>query len=818
MTQSTPRLPQQIVAWRSPRDPAGAERGKTADWPRLRERVAALYRQIPIQVLAGLLSLVILLVQLSGRMATMPLLGWAGLVLLCLAFRWGVGRVERRAALKLGMREWERLWFMAALPGAVALAAAIGHSLAQVPAENRLMLLGSVIPAAAGGLVLSTASFRAAALTLVPLFLLPALSLILMEGLPSDLASLCAVMLALLLCVAWQLERQALTIAETSRQCAALEAHLATQSYLTNRSRDVLNGVLECIKAGIAVFDRNLCLVAWNDEYASLFPDDAEVLQEGRPVEAVLRAFYRSFGHSKQQEDRVIEACTARLRPDAPDDVLRAEHVLPDGRTIEVTGQRTLEDGWVFTVSDLTVQRKATAEALIHISRHDSLTGLPNRATIRRSLERAVAAAGRNSNLVTVITINIGGFRTINDGLGTLAGDAVLVEVARILRRQCSERDILGRLGGDEFAVISTADRNAAEAEARAHRIVRALREPIEANGKAVTVGAAAGVTVYPVDQSNPDELLRNSGAALARARAAENQPVVMFDRHMQQEMQARAALEADLRATIDSHHFMFQYQPQVDLKTRQLVGVEALLRWHHPERGWVTPDKFIHVAELSRLIIPLTETMIPEICMQARAWDARGLPPFKIAVNLSPVHIRKGGFETFLEKTLAAHGISPDRLEFEITESVTMTDSAEAVETLRRLEALGVSLAIDDFGTGYSSISYLRRFPVNKLKIDRSFVSEVTTDRGARAIVEAVIRLGHSFGQLVVAEGAETEEQVAALQAIGCDVVQGYFFSKPLHPDELARWVEERYLANPAPLQFVPAEPRTKKTYNFNA
>src|SRR5690606_29318007 len=312
-----------------------------------------------------------------------------------------VAWAERRGLFKLGMREWERIWFLAALPGSIALGAAIGNFLMAVPQDHRLLLLASVIPAAAGSLVLSTASFRAAALALLPLFALPGVSLMVADGLPTGLASLCWIMLGLLLCVAWQLERQALALAETSRQCAALEANLATQAYLTNRSRDMLNGVLECIKAGIAVFDRNLCLVAWNDEYASLFPDDAELLQEGRPIEAVLRAFYRSFGHSKQQEDRVIEACTARLRPDAPDDVLRAEHVLPDGRTIEVTGQRTLEDGWVFTVSDLTVQRKATAEALIHISRHDSLTGLPNRATIRRSLERAVAAAGRNSNLVT---------------------------------------------------------------------------------------------------------------------------------------------------------------------------------------------------------------------------------------------------------------------------------------------------------------------------------------------------------------------------------------------------------------------------------
>lgn len=773
----------------------GAATGAPPQWTLLRERVAALHAQIPGQTLAGLATAVVLLVVQEYAVAS-QLGGFAVAIAITQILRLGLWLARRRGIPRLDHQRWEQLFLAGTALSALTIGAAAARLLLMPDSNSQIIALFLLAPPVAVALTLAPASFRAAAASAVLMLGVPALALLFGDT-PSApwLEAMLLIMLGLILWVSSQLERHATALNESARHCAELETSLAAQSYLASRTRETLENVLGCVKFGVAIYDRNLNLVACNDIYADICPHNPEVMREGSPFELILRSFMRTNSFSRDEEDRRVEHYLARFGADSEIEDHQQEYTLEDGRMVRFLGQRMADGGWVFTIADLTSGRKAAAEAMLHVSRHDSLTGLPNRAMIRRTLERAVARASRRPGLVAVMLFNLSGFRSINEGLGTAIGDETLTEVARILTDHCGKNDSVGRLGGDEFAIISTDLTSAEGAAERARVLADALRVPLEIDGAKVELGVAVGITLYPHDSSTPDELLRNAGVALARAREQDKNGVVMFDKDMQREMQARAAMEIDIRANIDSHHFSFQYQPQIDLQTKQLVGVEALLRWNHPERGWVSPDKFIPVAELSRLIIPLTERMLPEVCVQARTWDNRGLPPFKIAVNLSPIHIREGSFPAFLKETLAAFQMRADRFEFEITETVMMTDSDVAVGTLRALEAMGASLAIDDFGTGYASISYLRQFPVSKLKIDRSFVHELTEDPNARAIVEAVTRLGHSFGLRVVAEGVETEHQAQALAAIGCDMAQGYLFSRPQTGDDFSRWAEERFV-----------------------
>ncbi len=785
--------------WLSKNKEAAPFSPNTTDWALHRERVLTLYSQTPYQALASIMAAAALSLFFPIANAFIVLMWMLGIIAtqtVRMAF-WGA---QRRQLLRISHHSWEHIYLGLTLVNATIIGCCGAYFLTTTSAMGQILALFFMFLPGGVSLTLAPASFRAAMLSIGPIAGIP---LILLSFSSTDLApwiqALLGVVLAVLGWVTWQLERRTTGLSEAARHCAELETSLATQSYLAQRTRETLQNVLDCVKTGVAVYDADLRLMAWNENYTDIHAEATNLVQEGSSLEITLRHLSHGSSTIKAENDRTIADYLRHLTDGAQRDEVKMEFTLEDGRIIEINSRQTADRGWVLTLTDLTSGRKAATEAMLHVSRHDSLTGLPNLASIRRGLERTVSTANRTKGLVTVMMLNIGGFREISGRLGAATSDDILVEVSRRLLDNCRKEDIVGRLGGGEFAIISNGLNTITDVEQQARRLEELLCLPMDINHKNITISLDIGITVYPFDNGSPEELLRNAGIALARARQLDQNNVVMFDGDMQREMQARTAMEADIRANIGSHYFMFHYQPQIDLKTKQLVGVEALLRWHHPDRGWVSPDKFIPIAELSRLIIPLTERMMPEVCLQAKAWDVRGLPPFKIAVNLSPVHIRSGAFPSFFEELLKTYNLKPDRFEFEITESVMMTDSTEAIETLRHLERLGSSLAIDDFGTGYASISYLRRFPVNKLKIDRSFINEVTHDAGARAIVEAVTRLGHSFGLTVVAEGVETEDQATALQIMGCDTAQGYLFSRPLLGDDFSIWAENRFTPPPS-------------------
>jgi diguanylate cyclase (GGDEF)-like protein len=425
-----------------------------------------------------------------------------------------------------------------------------------------------------------------------------------------------------------------------------------------------------------------------------------------------------------------------------------------------------------------------------HLALHDALTDLPNRVLLAERLNQALVHARRHGDAPAVLCLDLDRFKEVNDAPGHPVGDLLLREVAARLRACTRETDTVARLGGDEFAVVQVGASQPAEAEALCGRLLEVLGAPCRLDGQEVVVGASVGVALAPVDGDDPATLLRHADIALYRAKGEGRGTFRFFEEDMNRELQARRALERDLRRALDESRFELHYQPQVELGSGRTVGVEALLRWRHPERGVVPPNEFIPSAEETGLIVPIGAWVLRTACAQALAW-----PGLRVAVNLSAAQFRQPGLAETVAQALRETGLDPGRLELEITEGVLLEDTVTAVTTLHALRSLGVRIAMDDFGTGYSSLSYLRRFPFDKIKIDKSFVADLDGSRSAdaAAIVRAVVSLGSSLGMTTTAEGIEAEAQAELLRAEGCDEVQGYHFGRPMPPADLTRWLERR-------------------------
>jgi diguanylate cyclase (GGDEF)-like protein len=428
------------------------------------------------------------------------------------------------------------------------------------------------------------------------------------------------------------------------------------------------------------------------------------------------------------------------------------------------------------------VTRQYAAESrLAHLALHDSLTGLPNRARLRDRLAQELASLRRSGRSAALLLLDLDGFKAVNDTLGHGAGDALLQKVAARLRAQVRETDVAARLGGDEFAVLQTGDGQPTAATALAERLVAELSLPFEVDGQMVRIGASIGVALAPQDGDEPDQLLRHADLALYRAKADGRGTHRFFEVGMDQRMRTRRTLELELRRGLAAGEFTLHYQPTIDLRSRRISGFEALLRWRHPERGLVSPGDFVPLAEETGLIVPLGEFALRRACADATGWP----PHLKVAVNLSPLQFGGAGPLAAVERALAESGLPPHRLEVEITETAMLADTELVIGTLRRLKALGVRIAMDDFGTGYSSLNYLRKFPFDRVKIDRSFISALDDPTGG-AIVRAVTALCQTLGMETTAEGVESVEQLMALTGGGCDEAQGFLFSRPRPVEEL--------------------------------
>ena len=429
----------------------------------------------------------------------------------------------------------------------------------------------------------------------------------------------------------------------------------------------------------------------------------------------------------------------------------------------------------VLAVRDIS-ERKEAAARIAHLAYHDTLTGLPNRTVFAERLAHSVERARAEHEPVAVLCIDLDGFKAVNDLHGHPAGDELLAAVARRLRSVAGADELVARLGGDEFAIVQQGGRQPENAGLLSERIIAVLEAPFEMGGRTARISASIGVAVFPTDAENPGDVIKNADMALYRAKAEGRGLTRFYEAAMDEALRRRRQLEADLKLAIGSGEIQIHYQPLAELESGTILGFEALLRWTHPEHGPIGPDTFIPLAEESGLIVRLGEWVLREACREAARWN----PPLKLAVNLSPLQFIQHDLVGAIECVLAETGLAPERLDLEITEGLLIKDSASALVTLERLKALGVRISMDDFGTGYSSLSYFRMFPFDKVKIDRSFVTDMIANPQARAIISSVIGLGRGLGVPVVAEGVETTEQLDALRNEGCDQVQGYLIARP--------------------------------------
>jgi diguanylate cyclase (GGDEF)-like protein len=453
---------------------------------------------------------------------------------------------------------------------------------------------------------------------------------------------------------------------------------------------------------------------------------------------------------------------------------------LPDGRTIAIMNHPMTGGGWVATHEDITERRRAEAK-ISYMARHDSLTDLPNRLLFHEQLEQALARTAR-AGALAVLCLDVDHFKGVNDTLGHPVGDLFLKAVAARVRECIRGSDTVARLGGDEFAIVQTGGSQPTDATALAARLIDAVAAPFELDGHQVIAGMSIGIAISPDDGTEPFQLLKNADMALYRAKADGRGVYRFFEPEMDARMQARRALELDLRKAVVQGDFELHYQPIVDIRTRQIRGFEALVRWRHPERGMVPPLDFIPLAEETGLVVPLGEWVLRQACEEAAGWPDH----VNVSVNLSPVQFKSKNLVATVMMALSAAGLPPCRLELEITESVLLQESEATLAMLHQLRSFGVKISMDDFGTGYSSLGYLRKFPFDKIKIDRSFIRGMSEEGQSLAIVRAVAAMGSSLGIVTTAEGVETSEQFERLKAEGCTEAQGYFISPPRPAAEL--------------------------------
>jgi diguanylate cyclase (GGDEF)-like protein len=423
-------------------------------------------------------------------------------------------------------------------------------------------------------------------------------------------------------------------------------------------------------------------------------------------------------------------------------------------------------------------ERWLAEDQIRFLALHDSLTGLPNRLQLRQHLERAVSRAKRHGQLIAVLCLDLDRFKTVNDTLGHPTGDALLEEVAARLKENVREVDLVGRLGGDEFAVVAEELESPDDAVRVARRLCTALAEGYHVNGHDVATSASIGIALGSVQGNSVDTLLKDADLALYRAKQDGRNTFRFFEPAMDAALQKRRRRENDLRKALHRNELHLDYQPQFDLGSGRLTGYEALVRWLHPTEGDIPPTTFIPIAEETGLIAPLGEWILRTACAYAMSWE----PETTLAVNLSPVQFKTQDVEGLVKQVLAETGLDPSRLELEITEAILLQNTDAVMETLNRLGQLGVSIAMDDFGTGYSSLSYLTRFPVKKIKIDRSFIDTLGVSPQTSAIVSSIVGLGQSLHVTITAEGVETEGQAAMLKQWGCNQVQGSYSGKPEH------------------------------------
>ena len=462
-----------------------------------------------------------------------------------------------------------------------------------------------------------------------------------------------------------------------------------------------------------------------------------------------------------------------------------------------VDNEQGATEHFVVTTYDVTVAKRYEAE-LAHRARYDTLTGLANRALLADRIERAIATAGNTP--VWAVALDIDRFKLINDTLGRRLGDEALRAIAARIGGAIRQADTAARAGGDDFMLVLCGCSDERQAAARLQAVREAIAEPLEVDGHTLVFGSSAGVAGYPADGHDPETLVKHAEVAMYRAKQIGRNTVQFYAPHMNAHATDRLALEGALRGALREDQFELYFQPQVDLGSGRVVGTEALIRWRHPQLGTVRPERFIALAEETGLIVPIGDWVLRAACRQNRDWQRSGMGGLRIAVNLSARQFSEPDLVQTVRQVLLDTGMRADSLEIELTESMMMADVEAGIETMCRLKAMGVKLSIDDFGTGYSSLAYLKRFPVDVLKIDRSFVRDIVGSPDGAAMVDAIISLAHGLRMQVIAEGVETMAQLDYLRGCGCDEVQGHIYGRP-EPVQTVEPLLRRGRAEPIPV-----------------
>jgi diguanylate cyclase (GGDEF)-like protein/PAS domain S-box-containing protein len=565
------------------------------------------------------------------------------------------------------------------------------------------------------------------------------------------------------------------------------EAHAA----LLRNSRESLAQVVDTVPALISAADREGNCVFVNESFAKF-----------AGVSQAVESYVALLGPARAEECRRLD----RIVFETGTTLASREEVLVDRngakRTFLVT-RAPLRDPSNNVVSVLMTstdidERKRTESHLHHMAHHDALTKLPNRVLLYQRLEHAIAGGRRGDRMFALHFIDLDRFKSINDGLGHHVGDRLLTAVAKRLSACVREYDTVARLGGDEFAIIQCGINGPEDAGRLASRVADYLATPVRIDEQELNVSASIGITMHPSDGHDADTLLRNADLAMYQAKAAGRSTYSFFAAAMGPHARESMQLESDLRQGLARGDFYLVYQPQIDLISGRIVGAEALLRWRRPGHGNVSPGLFLHLAEETGLILPIGAWVLKEACQQSMRWQQAGGPPIRMAINVSPVQFKRQDVYSLVAATLADTGLPAWLLDLELTESMLLDETGTAVALLERLTALGVQLSVDDFGTGYSSLSYVKNLPVCRLKIDQSFVVDLSSNPNDQAIVRATIDLGRSLRLSVVAEGVETEAQARRLMDEGCDEAQGFYFSRPVSADAFAQLLQSGVRALP--------------------
>ena len=550
------------------------------------------------------------------------------------------------------------------------------------------------------------------------------------------------------------------------------------------RAHQMLQTILNTIPQRVFWKDRNCTYVGCNRAFAT----DAGL---NNPAEIIGKSDFElawsgTADRYRADDKLVMEQGSTKLNFDEPQSRTDGSLLWLRTNKLPLWDREGKVIGVIGTYEDIT-ERKVAEERVQYLAYYDALTGLPNRTLLQDRLTKALASARRRKDKVALLFLDLNRFKDINDSLGHSVGDLLLKEVAARLQKWAREQDTVARAGGDEFVIVLTAAKDGADAAVAAERLMHAMSAGFVVQGRSLSISCSLGISVFPEHGTDSETLIKNADAAMYCAKENGGHNFRFFTDDLNAQAAERLTLENGLRLALEKKELFLVYQPQMEIATGRIIGLEALLRWQHPDLGLVPPDKFIRIAENSGLIMPIGEWVLRTACSQARKWQDEGLPAVSVAVNVSAVQFRQADFCELIRRVLNETGLGPQYLELELTESLLLANADVTLSVIQELKAMDLTLAIDDFGTGYSSLSYLKHFPVSKLKIDRSFIRDVAVNPDDAAITTAIISLAKSLSLKVIAEGVENEAQMSFLRAHQCDEIQGYYFSKPLAVDKVA-------------------------------